>query len=73
MLISLLENGTYVNHGVFLLEDGARDWALTLIVQPIRIGAVLNQELHELRVPVIRCEHQLWTVVLVSRIDSRSS
>lgn len=69
---------TYLNHGLFLLVDGARERALAPVVESIGIGAVLQEQFDQVGVAMVGGQHELrgrwgresgedWGLVLLPR------
>lgn len=56
---SLVRNGTCLDDLVLHLEDGSGERALPLVVQPVRVRAVLDQQLDEVSVAIVGRQHEL--------------
>lgn len=48
------------------LEHSTGYWALALVIQPVGVGPVLDEELDQVRVAVVRRQHELVTPCPVS-------
>jgi hypothetical protein len=53
------EYATHINHSVFLFEDCTGEWTLAPVIQSVRVGAMLDEQLDYFWMAVICRKHEL--------------